>query len=193
MKRFTSTLLFAICFISAVNAQISAGTFLLGGGIGYTSNKNQDRVGSTTSDDFKISTFTLNFNAGYFVADNWVVGITASGVMSKTTNYTGVTAKTVTTSNPVGVGIFGRRYFMTGENFGLFAGVAVQALMGKTKTETTSSLGVVTTTETTLSGYNANLHGGLVWFPTRSVGLEARLGILSFNSIKNKTNTSPET
>lgn len=195
MKRLTSTLLFAICMISAVNAQISAGTFLLGGGIGFTSDKNQDRAGSVTSDDFKRSTFTLNFNAGYFIADNWAVGITANGTMDKYTNFTGVNTKTVTTSNPIGLGIFGRRYFMTGENFGLFAGIAGQVLMGKTKIESTTLAGT-TTSEASLSGFNANLHGGVVWFPAPSFGLEARLGILSYNSAKyttKATNTTPET
>lgn len=194
MKRLTITLLFAICLAPALKAQISAGTFFLGGGLGFSSDKNQDRTGSTTVDDYKSSSFNLNLNAGYFLADNWAVGITANGIMTKTTNYTGVNTKTVTTSNPIGLGVFGRRYFMTGENFGLFAGVAGQILMGKTKMENTTLTGT-TTTEMKLSGFDANLHGGLIWFATPSIGIEARMGILSFNSTKNTTaatGTTPE-
>ncbi|HYG14659.1 MAG TPA: outer membrane beta-barrel protein [Bacteroidia bacterium] len=194
MKRLTFTLLFAICLSPVVNAQISAGTFFLGGGLGFSSSKNQDRTGSTTVDDYKTSSFNLNLNAGYFVADNWAVGITANGTMTNTTNYTGVNTKTVTTSNPIGIGVFGRRYFMTGENFGLFAGLSAQLLMGKSKMEVTTLTGT-TTSEMKISGFDANLHGGLVWFATPSIGMEARLGILGFNSIKNTTEatgTTPE-
>jgi opacity protein-like surface antigen len=78
--------LFSICVLAAgvasyAQAQTTAGNMLLGGGIGYTSQKYE-----TAGDDATDNTFSFTPSFGYFVADNFAVGLNLTYSSNKREN-----------------------------------------------------------------------------------------------------------
>ncbi|MBT1686554.1 outer membrane beta-barrel protein [Dawidia soli] len=79
--------LFAICIFAAgitgyAQAQTTAGNMLLGGGIGYNSQKQE-----TGGDDATNNTFSFTPSFGYFVADDFAVGLNLEFSSSNRENW----------------------------------------------------------------------------------------------------------
>ncbi|MBT1708520.1 outer membrane beta-barrel protein [Fulvivirgaceae bacterium PWU5] len=64
-----------------VQAQTTAGRMLIGGNVGYTSQKNESSLGDT-----KVTSFNVNPQFGYFVADHLAVGLYV-GYYNQNVNY----------------------------------------------------------------------------------------------------------
>lgn len=68
------TLLVVMFTTAGVYAQIGQGTMMVGGNAGFSSIKYKQKQGSTTHDDYTMTTFSLAPQFGYFVIDNLAVG-----------------------------------------------------------------------------------------------------------------------
>lgn len=201
MKKLSLLFVIMAVFAADAIAQTSQGTFFAGGILGYSSSMTKNKVGSTTTDDEKNTSFTFTPAVGYMFADTWAAGIIFSYTSTRRIEYFtpprpapgADVVRETTTTTPIGFGVFGRKYFMINETFGFTGSLALMGIAGSTKFESLDEDGVTTSTESGLSGFSANLLGGPVWFATEHIGLEANVGILGFNSITTtQRNVSPE-
>ena len=187
-------------------AQLEQGSLMVGGGIGFTSNNRTTEVtmGSTTITNKLPSTNTFTFEPriGYFLADRFAVGLYAGIGSSKVSavEINGITERTTTLrQNPITVGVFARKYFMPLETVGFYAGAYAGIKAGKIKLEwvdRNTVTGETTTTTpdpTKLSGFEAGVQGGVVWFPHPRFSVETGLALLNFNSDVSKTSTTKDT
>lgn len=106
-----STILTLVLFISiAANAQTDKGDWLVGGNIGFRTNKNSNE-------------FNLSPNAGYFFAKNFAAGANLQMVFEKVGTIR---------SSDIGLGPFARYYFGS-SNFRPFATTHINYLISSTK------------------------------------------------------------
>ncbi|MCD9018358.1 porin family protein [Parachryseolinea silvisoli] len=82
MKKLLSICVLAVGVAGYAQAQTTAGNMLLGGGIGYTSQKQE-----TAGDDATNNTFSFTPSFGYFVADNFAVGLNLDFASSNRENW----------------------------------------------------------------------------------------------------------
>lgn len=112
--------IFSICVLAAsvagyAQAQTSAGNMLLGGGIGYTSQKQE-----SAGDDASNNTFSFTPSFGYFVADNFAVGLNLNFSTSSRENWDNIADEY--TYNEFLFEPFARYYMFTpNEKFAFFA------------------------------------------------------------------------
>lgn len=192
-KSFILTLL-AITLSLGANAQISKGTFYVGGSLGFATSETKQKVGPTETTTFESSSFNFMPSVGYFVADKTAVGLRASISSTENTIIASNGDKTINTRTPVRVGLFAERYFMIIPEFGFTAGVFADFITGSTKREVIDgTTGVSVSTENDLSGFSTGLTGGTIWFPTPHIGISAQVGILSFTTeTETVKNANPE-
>lgn len=183
MKKTTLFTIFILVLGFAGQAQISQGTFFVGGSLGFATNTSKVKVGPNESTTSEMSSFTFAPSVGYFVADRTAVGLRAGISSTKNVNYQGNGDKTTTTRTPIDVGIFAQRYFMIIPEFGFTGGVFVSTRFGNEKVEDfDQSTNTTTVTESSISGFTAGLTGGTIWFPTPNLGFHTQVGILSFTT-----------
>lgn len=193
MKKFI--LLFAIAVSAiAAQAQTASGTFFAGGSLGFNSSSNKIKVGSTSNDDWKRSEFFFNPAAGYFVADKTLIGITANLGREKTTTFSNNNNRSIYTTTPLNIGIFGRRYFMLNEQFGFTGTLNVLGIFGNEETENyDASTNTTIVTKFKIRGFSTSITAGPVWFATPHIGIEANMGLLGFaNQTSTRENSNPE-
>lgn len=179
-KNYTLTIV-AILFSFVAQAQLSAGTFYLGGTLGFASSTSDNKVGNTETRTFENSSFTAAPSLGFFVADKTAVGLRASISSTKNTFIQNNGDKRITTSAPISVGLFAERYFMMIPQFGFTAGVNANFVGGSSKTENIDgTTGVNVTTENTISGFNSGLTAGTIWFPNPHIGVSAQVGLINY-------------
>ncbi len=68
MKKYLFTIAAVLTFLTS-NAQTSAGTFFIGGGLGVNAQDNKVKTGGTTTDGPKQFTFLVEPQVGYFIID----------------------------------------------------------------------------------------------------------------------------
>ena len=75
----TLTLFFLIVFttVLTVNAQITKGNWMVGGSANFTNSKAESKGNGFTSKS-KVSGFNISPNLGYFIADQFALGLTPS-------------------------------------------------------------------------------------------------------------------
>ncbi|WP_400192696.1 hypothetical protein [Hymenobacter sp. B81] len=178
----------------AAQAQTSAGTIMVGGGLGASSRTYETDFSSTAPDsEVKVSSFSFSPQVGYFLADNLAVGVFADLNNEKATrpvfDQRGVEYKVEETARRTQVGPFVRYYHMVGDEgkAGFYGQLA--AGLQKSKDEYDTSRPNEYDESTELSGGFAAITPGFVFFPTRKFGLELTLGNLGFYSVKGETKT----
>lgn len=181
MKKILLTLAAALAFFTS-NAQTSAGTLFIGGGLGISSQANKVKNGGTTTDGPKQFTFLIEPQVGFFVADKLALRL---GVLYQNTSakYTvdpnpGAPYEFKSVTNTFGAEIGGRYYFMLNDNFGFTGELAVGARGGKTKVTANSTTRDGDRTSTVAVG----VYPGIVYFPSPKVGIEATFGSINSNS-----------
>lgn len=185
MKKRTLLALFIAFFSLALNAQITKGSVLLGGGIsgGKGTSESNNRKTVTTS-------FSVNPAVGLAIQANAVVGLRLSYDKSKSELDDG-TAENKQVSNHFGAGFFYRRYMNLSQKFYLFGEGAVYYNQGKQETRNpwqhsdynTSSVGV-------------NFYPGVAYAVSRKMHLEVGLNNLldiSYNQSETKSLSGSET
>lgn len=179
MKKITMAVIAALFAVSAVNAQTSKGTILVGGSLGFSSGNSSTTTGNTEVKDYKRSSFNILASGGYFVADNTSVGLNIGFSSSKNINYGLNNSKTTSTYSPMTVGLFAQRYFMFQPQFGLTGSFNALMDFGTSKTESVAA-NITTTTKSGQSNLNFGFNGGAIWFPTQHIGISANVGILNY-------------
>ncbi len=188
-----STAVVLSLFVSFVaNAQISKGTWLLGGGVSLWGNGNNSND-SHFPVSFERVAIGLTPTAGVFVSDRWVVGLSPSWGYSREerTNPRHQPYWSMSRSTSYGVSLFARYYVPLSGKWYAFGNLSTLTYTrGKTVHHTTPAEGENTIRDVFRSrGYNigANLSVGVTYFITPKIGIEASVGSIgySFGRVKN--------
>lgn len=165
-------------------AQIPAGTISFGGQLGLSTSSSKDKatVGSTTTETDGPSRTSFSFlpQAQFFLMENLSAGVQIGYSLSsdKSTSNSGTVIVETTVRNGGFVfAPFGRYYYMLDDKFGFFGEAGVPLFIGgktiESKTGTLSN-----TNESDIFSVGFRVSPGFVFFPTKSVGIEAKLGNL---------------
>lgn len=184
MKKLAFSLLLLGCAATA-HAQTSAGTVLLGGSVGYGSNKEESSSGQLAAER-NWREFQFFPTAGYFVADNLALGLAGHFSSNKSevsaTRYDpayGIYQSEYTSkSRGAAIGPFVRYYHMAGEKIGFYGQFAgrYQSHRLEEKSEVPFE-----TTNSKSTGFGAFFTPGFVFFPTNKLGLELTMGNLGYS------------
>ncbi|TGE20669.1 hypothetical protein E5K00_22010 [Hymenobacter aquaticus] len=185
MKQFICVAALLCGSALTAHAQTTAGKLLLGGSLGFSSTKYTPDVQKS----FEQRQFQFNIapKIGYFLADNWAVGLQTGFNHSKQTNTDpyGATPYTYDQKrNGYQVGPFVRYYQMLGEKAGFFG--QLTALYSRAKGESSSTTDNTATYDEKSRSYSATLTPGFVFFPTDKLGLELSLGNLGYFATKDE-------
>jgi hypothetical protein len=115
----------AICTLALIagyaEAQTTAGHWMIGGNVGYTSQKTQRIPGDT-----KTKSLNINPQVGYFVADNVVVGLEVGYTQEKTTMHDNGFGEVENKYSVTTLAPFARYYkFTSNEKFAFYAQASV--------------------------------------------------------------------
>lgn len=186
--------------MGAVQAQTEAGKLLLSGQVNYSQSKGESNSTdpnflSTVNQESEQAYFNFSPQAGFFVANNLALGISAtlsSGRSKETRNENGnlnTSSYRDDKSKGVAIGPFVRYYKMLGEKLGFYGqlsgGYQRQTQENNTRYSGNNGNGNYSY-ETKLTGGYGTLAPGFVFFPTQKIGLELTVGSLSYFKSKNK-------
>ena len=194
--------LFAALFLSAgalsAQAQISAGTKLLTGSIGYSQQMRETSNNTPNSQplELKNKQFNITPGVGYFIADNLALGLQGNALLTSNEGYTysGFPAgynKTESKTRALSGGVFGRYYKFVGEKVAMYGqlGGGYQNVY-----YSNSVFGALTNSNGNREqGFYAGLLPGLVFFPTDKIGLELTLRGISYNRLTIKDEEGSQT
>ncbi len=174
-------------------AQVSQGSIMLGGDIGYgstTSATSSTATGFTAPPDGGGSTMNLNINGGYFIMDGMAVGLNV-GYNSGSTKMSGAgTGATILTWNNttslVNIGLFARKYMEISDKFYFYGGLGFNYMTGtdNNSTITGTPKAVVADPDIKNSGWNISIAPGLAYFPAPAWGIHFGLNnIINYSSM----------
>lgn len=171
----------AVCAMAAAANAQTAGSILLYGNVGYTSQKDERTQSfgggpSVTSTD-KESSFFINPGIGYCITNNLAVGLNVNFTSDKNESPSGTNTQTIK-SNSLLVGPFVRYTKMLGEHFFIYGQLQVGYLHGSEKTETTGS---TITPETKYNGVAGALYPAVGIRLTPCVSLTGAFGGVSYD------------
>ena len=183
----------AIALFGLSNAQIAKGTVYLSGSVGYSQTE-------TNNGNNKVEDFNVLPRAGYFVANNFAVGVGVGYATSKVTSINTVDlgnasiVNTLETKQPAFVvEPFARKYWTLSDKLYFFGQLAVPMEFGKTEQEattvTTNGNTVSTTSTSTEAKYTAvgvTVKPGLDYFLNKNWTIEATIGEFGYNNFKPK-------
>lgn len=156
----------------------SEGDILLEGSLQLNSQKNSGEESGTTF-SFKESSTLFTPKAGYFINDQFAIGIELGIGAAKEVSTFG-TIETEDKTNAFYAGVFGRYYFLElGERFKTYSEVGV----GMMNAKLTDNFGNVSKT----SGFGAGLGLGVNYFLTPKIAINFELtDLLYFTTMKDK-------
>jgi len=180
MKKIIFTLLIGFLSVAFVNGQTDQGTKYIGGNMSLGFGSSKFKVGGTTTDGPKTFNFGLNPAVGYFIADNFMVGLGIGFDLESIKEKDGSDESKSTTS-AFNIGPFVRYYIMPTEKLGFFVNAGVGVGFGKIKNEITYD-GTTVSNDKKLFGLGINVTPGIVIHITEKVAFEGTFGGLVFNS-----------
>jgi hypothetical protein len=163
-------------------SQTGKGSIMLGGSVGYNSSTNKTTNSVISSNDRSTSYRTVSFNPsiGYFIMNNFVAGLNIELNQNRSVYEYGrplqSLGKQTYTQQITGLGLFATKYFMLNPTFGFYAGINAGSGRSKYKQTTIDGGGNSTSTDSKGSSMNANMNGGVAYFPTKHIGLQAGIG-----------------
>ena len=172
-----ASLFFAGLFstIIVTQAQVSKGSFYIGGGVGYEKVKIHDplKYNNVTSPDCSFVP-----KLGYGLSRNWVLGALGTydhdHIISK-----GPTLTNELESEMYKGGIFARKFFPFNDQFGLFG--ESNLIYGSGNTSQITNGGSVE--KWRQNSYSSAIYPGLYYKPTKNIFLEATVGKISYQYI----------
>ena len=181
--------LFGLGNAQTTPAPIAKGTVYLSGSVGYSQEENNNG-------NDKVENFNVLPTAGFFVADNFAVGLGLGFVTSKDTNISTL-GNTVTTSEfktpAFVIEPFARKYWTLSDKLYFFGQLAVPMQFGKIENESTSVTTIGSTTSTTSTSSEAKytsvgvtVKPGLDYFLNKNWSIEATIGEFGYNNFKPK-------
>lgn len=170
MKKLSILALFVAGFVFT-NAQeettygFGQGDVFVEGNIGFNSTNDKNT-------DIKINSFEFNPKAGYFISEDFAVGVQLS-IANETVDTSAAEAK----ENAFGAGAFARYYFLElGQRFKTYGEFGLGFISYK------SEFGSI---ESKASGFGAELGLGMNYFVTENIAIGFALSdILAYNSYK---------
>ncbi len=185
-------------------SQISQGSFMLGGSVGFGSNKN--KTTSTTSGvstntyNNKSNFFNLSPSFGYFVAKGLAVGLSL-GINNSTYIYDYPTAmgnsikENKYENKNTTIGLFARKYFMSNDIFGFYSNLGFGVGPSNSKRTNTEASGTSYVNDRKGNNTNVDLGLGVVYFPSKKIGLHAGFGGLGWSNYtyENTDSSNPNT
>ncbi|MDB4902983.1 MAG: hypothetical protein JWQ63_2264 [Mucilaginibacter sp.] len=178
-----TTFLFAF---KASHAQTEKGNQTLGVNLGF----NYDKINILSINPYDNSSSTQNltisgFNAGpnysYFIADKLDIGTSLSyGTNKQTDNGINTVNPTKQTSNNYGATIYLRKYFMFQNKIGFRVGPSLDYSRANTSVNNPISNATINNGNT-LNEYTASISLGMVYFPSKKLGVSATIANLSYN------------
>lgn len=184
----------AIALFGLSNAQIAAGTTYLSGSVGYSQQERNN--GNNKTENFNVLP-----TVGYFVSNNFAIGLGIGYETQKNTDITNVTmfpgstsVTTAETKQPAFVvAPFARKYWTLGDKLYIFGQLAVPMRFGKTETENTtvntSGSSVTTGSSSSEAKYTqigVTVKPGLDYFLNKNWSIEATIGEFGYNNFKPK-------
>ena len=160
MKKITilSALIFCISLIA--NAQTEQGRYMVGGSVGFSSTKDKQDIGGTSTDGNKHTNIWLLPSFGIFVADGIVAGAGLGITSNKNESDDGTFSST---TSGFTLAPFGRYYHESG----LFGHLNLEIGSAKTKSESGGS-----SFETKFSVFGWRVGGGYALFLNNNVAVE---------------------
>jgi hypothetical protein len=202
MKKLAFSLLFLGIILQAshAQAQIPAGTKLLGGNFTFTSDKYSAEDPNFSSPQKtatnKVWGLYINPSAGVFLADNLAAGFAVGFGTSKSTQpyydpttfdkYVQVGKQKTVYASP-----FLRYYYLPTETFGLYG--QLSAGYSRQWGETESGSSNLFATKNSGHSVFTSITPALVFFPVAKLGLELTFGSIGYDRSVNKSNNSPAT
>lgn len=198
MKKLLLLSAFAVFGLS-VNAQeegektfgFEKGNIIVEGNLGFSSGTETDSDETGDLFEEKTSSFRFNPKAGYFISDQFAVGIQLSLNSSKIENTNMILDPSVTEEtkrSTFGAGVFARYYFLElGKRFKTYGEFGLGFNSGNTETTVT---GVDDPTQDyDTSGFNTGVGIGMNYFITECFAINFVLtDILSYSSNKGENN-----
>lgn len=167
----------AVALFASMNAQetetvgFNKGNTFITGSVGFDSEK---------TGDVKVNNFTISPSAAYFITSNVALGARVVYDNAKAENGP-LEAKTDTFT----AGIFGRYYFMPASKFSIFAELGAD--YGTASTKVTGS------DKFKANGFGIEFAPGINYFLSNHFALEAKWGVLGYNSVKPDVNGATAT
>ena len=171
MKKLMLMAAIAVFGLSNVNAQeveptygFDQGSIMLEGGLGFNTTKDKNT-------DTKTNAFSISPKVGYFLSEDFAVGVQGS-FTTNTTEVAGVDTGDVKT---FGAGVFARYYFLDlGKRFKTYTELDLGYQSGKNKIADTKA-----------DGFGAGLNLGINYFVTENIAISFGLAdVLSYSSAK---------
>jgi outer membrane protein len=181
MTKHLFTFVCALLLISGVaHGQTSSGSIMLGGDLGFSVQGGETESGpdgnTTTADKSTQTNFRIRPRVGYFVADNFAVGLDLQYQLDRSNDNQD--PETITTRNTIGAGLFGRYYWMMGDgNFGLFGQAELGFSTSSGESETDGSTSDLPTSQSFAGG----IRPGVTFFPTENFGIDFSVGLLNYS------------
>ncbi len=160
MKKLFLTLTAITALTFAANAQTEKGKFIVGGQVGFSTEKIQDT-------DLKENSFSLMPQVGYFITDNFAIG---TGVGYEWSKKEAVGVETV--NDAFKVAPFGR-YYMGEGPVKFFGQLSAPMSWGKVEVDDIKTHKV--------NNYGVELAPGFAYFPTSKIGIEFKVRGLYYN------------
>lgn len=167
-----NTLIFLLFFTGMASAQINAGAALLTGTVSYS-------MTTTDSDlspgEIESSLLNLRVNGGYFVGENFVLGLNAAYHMKEESAYISVfpqPLKQVTETNLISVGPFARYYLMFDDRAGFFGQADIGFGFGKRQVQEEPGVD--------LTRIEAVLRPGMTFFLSDRWAVEGMFGYIGY-------------
>ena len=160
----------ALALFAAVNAQetstegFAQGNTFITGAVGFNSVK---------TGNVKENNFTISPSVGYFVTPNVALGARVG--YNNGTEDNGFVKSTLDTFT---AGVFGRYYWMPASKFSIFAELGVDYATASYDN------GIAGSTKAKVNGFGAEFAPGISYFLTNHFALEAKAGVLGYNSVK---------
>ncbi|MGC1633657.1 MAG: outer membrane beta-barrel protein [Gelidibacter sp.] len=171
MKKVMIMAAIAVFGLSNVNAQevetsygFEEGGIILEGGLGFSSTKDKNT-------DTKTNGFTINPKVGYFITEDFAVGVEGS-FDSSTTEVLGTDVRD---NKSFGAGVFARYYFLDlGKRFKTYTELGLGYASSKNKIADVKA-----------DGFGAGLNLGINYFVTENIAISFGLAdVLSYTSAK---------
>ena len=185
MKKQILIILGTLTFSTNCFSQIPAKTISVGGDVNFSIDNYDDESGSSTWDR-QNTRFSTSPSLEYFIKENMALGLVVGYTYSQTEDtrefLDATNIRTMESDfHQIRFGPTFRYFKMFTDNFGLFgrAQATIGFNNGETKTFDDGELDFNETREG--NEYLVSLSPGLVFFPSRKIGLEARFGSLSYS------------
>jgi hypothetical protein len=168
-------------------AQTEKGSQTLGVNVGFNYQKSKNLSinpydNSSFNSTIKTTGFSIGPNYSYFIADKLDIGANLNyagySLDDNSPNY-----PTNRDSHEYSAQIFLRKYFMYGNKLGIRTGPYFGYGRYNTK-YTYSGADVIYNNSEKINGYSAGINLGLVYYPSKSLGVSANLANLSYNHTK---------